>query len=385
MTDNTTLDATLRLTLQQAAAEVVFNGSSTYNYPWESSGAIQGMSQHSTFPPGWEVRWLDDQIENLSANGQETATLRISIPSDASPGATGVRLYAGSLFGNLTTSTLMVVDVQANYDLQVDFLNASDAFIPSQQTNTTLRLTNIGTTSATFDYALTVLSGPCTASLLTYTSTIDVGVSQDLPFQVDVGTAANVGDVCSLRLTSTLASDSTVSFVRDFSFEIDRQIDFVLQGPSGSTLLDPGVETTLEVRVFNTGSESETFSLQINSNASSPIAVELDGASSVTVAADASAIWTLKATAAEGSLGAYERLITVTHDSLLEQNLSSNSMYNRLPIFVYKVRLMDELLFNRVKNHLSLSPLKMKALPTSHSIPSPSQDYQVVWTLACQM
>ena len=84
---------------------------------------------------------------------------------------------------------------------------------------------------------------------------------------------------------------------RDFSFEIDRQIDFVLQGPSGSTLLDPGVETTLEVRVFNTGSESETFSLQINSNASSPIAVELDGASSVSVAADASAIWTLKATA----------------------------------------------------------------------------------------
>ena len=69
------------------------------------------MSQHSSFPAGWEVRWLDDQIENLSANGQETATLRITIPSDASPGATGVRLYAGSLFGNLTTSTLMVVDV----------------------------------------------------------------------------------------------------------------------------------------------------------------------------------------------------------------------------------------------------------------------------------
>ena len=94
------MDATLRLTLQQAAAEVVFNGSSEYTYPWESSGTIQAMSQHSSFPAGWEVRWLDDQIENLSANGQETATLRITIPSDASPGATGVRLYAGSLFGN---------------------------------------------------------------------------------------------------------------------------------------------------------------------------------------------------------------------------------------------------------------------------------------------
>ena len=130
LTDNTTMDATLRLTLQQAAAEVVFNGSSTYDYPWEASGTIQAMNQHSSFPAGWEVRWLDDQIENLSANGQETATLRVSIPSDASPGATGVRLYAGSLFGNLTTSTLMVIDVQANYDLQVDFLNGDDEFIP---------------------------------------------------------------------------------------------------------------------------------------------------------------------------------------------------------------------------------------------------------------
>ena len=159
------MDATLRLTLQQTAAEVVFNGSSEYAYPWESTGAIQAMSQHSTFPAGWEVRWLDDQIENLSANGQETATLRISIPSDASPGATGVRLYAGSLFGNLTTSTLMVVDVQADYDLQVNFLDADDAFLPGEQTNSSVRLTNTGTTDASYEYTLTVLSGPCTAAL----------------------------------------------------------------------------------------------------------------------------------------------------------------------------------------------------------------------------
>ena len=159
------------------------------------------MSQHSSFPAGWEVRWLDDQIENLTAHGQETATLRISIPSDANPGATGVRLYAASLFGNLTTSTLMVVDVQATYDLQVDFLRAGDDFLPGQQTNSSVRLTNIGTTSASYDYALSVLSGPCTAALLSYTSTIDVDVSQDLPFQVDVGTTASVGDVCALRLT----------------------------------------------------------------------------------------------------------------------------------------------------------------------------------------
>ncbi|MGB2267563.1 MAG: hypothetical protein ACPH5T_02495 [Candidatus Poseidoniaceae archaeon] len=322
LTDNTTMDSTLRQTLQQAAAEVVFNGTSSYSYPWESSGTIQAMSQHSSFPAGWEVRWLDDQIENLSANGQETATLRISIPSDASPGATGVRLYAGSLFGNLTTSTLMVVDVQANYDLQVDFLNADDDFLPGQQTTSSVRLTNIGTTDASFEYALSVLSGPCTAALLTYTSTLNVDASDDLSFQVDVGTTASVGDVCSLRLTSTLASDESVSFVRDFSFEVDREIDFVLQGPNGAVVIDPETETMLEVRVFNTGSETETFSLQINSDATSPVSLVLESASSVSVAADASAVWTLKATASEGSLGLLERVVTVTHDSLANQDLT---------------------------------------------------------------
>ena len=322
LTDNTTMDATLRLTLQQAAAEVVFNGSATYSYPWETSPAIGATNQHSGFPSGWEVRWLDDQVENLSANGQETATLRISIPSDASPGATGVRLYAGSLFGNLTTSTLMVIDVQADYDLQVDFLNASDDFLPGQQTNSSLRLSNIGTTEASFDYALTVLSGPCTAALQVYESTIDVSAIEDLPFQVDVVSTANVGDVCSLRLTATLASDSAVSFVRDFSFEVDKEIDFVLQGPNGPTVIDPTVESTIEIRVFNTGTETETFSLQVNSNASSPVALTLDSSSSVSVPADASAVWTLNAIASEGSLGIYERIVTVTHDSLLEQNLS---------------------------------------------------------------
>ena len=74
--------------------------------------------------------------------------------------------------------------------------------------------------------------------------------------------------------------------------------------------------------MFNTGTETETFSLQINSNASSPISLVLDTSSSVSVEAGASGMWTLKATAEEGSLGLYDRLVVVTHDSLIGQNLS---------------------------------------------------------------
>ena len=81
----------------------------------------------------------------------------------------------------------MVVDVQPDYDLQVDFLNADDAFLPGEQTNSSVRLTNTGTTDASYEYTLTVLSGPCTAALLTYASSLVVDTSDDLAFSVDVG------------------------------------------------------------------------------------------------------------------------------------------------------------------------------------------------------
>ena len=330
LTDNTTMDAALRLTLQQTAAEVVFNGSSEYDYPWETSGAIQPMNQHSGFPQGWEVRWLDDQIENLSAQHQETSTLRISIPSDALPGATGVRLYAGSLMGNLSTSTLIVIDVQATYDLQVDFLASIDDFIPGEQTHTNVSITNLGTTESTYSHSLSVLSGPCTVSLLAGDTTLSVDEVANIPFAVDVGSSGNVGDVCSVRLINTLSEDSTVSFVRDFSFEIDRKVDFTVQGPSGAVLLTPGVHETLEVRVFNTGSETETFSLQIVSNASSHITLDLDTASSVTVASGQSATWTLTAMAASGSLGLNQRVVSVIHDSL--QSLNTTLPFDVQPV-----------------------------------------------------
>ena len=46
--------------------------------------------------------------------------------------------------GNLSTSTLIVIDVQATYDLQVDFLASTDDFIPGEQTNTNVSITNLG-------------------------------------------------------------------------------------------------------------------------------------------------------------------------------------------------------------------------------------------------
>ena len=130
--------------------------------------------------------------------------------------------------GNLSTSTLIVIDVQATYDLQVDFLASTDDFIPGEQTNTNVSITNLGTTESTYSHSLSVLSGPCTVSLLAADTTLSVDEVANIPFTVDVGSSGNVEDVCSVRLINTLSEDSTVSFVRDFSFEIDRKVDFTV-------------------------------------------------------------------------------------------------------------------------------------------------------------
>ena len=376
LTDNTTMDAALRLTLQQTAAEVVFNGSSEYDYPWETSGAIQPMNQHSAFPPGWEVRWLDDQIEDLSAQNQESSTLRITIPSDALPGTTGVRLHAGSLMGNLSTSTLIVIDVQATYELQVDFLESTDDFIPGEQTNTEVSITNLGTTESTYAHTLSVLSGPCTVSLLAAETTFAVDEISTIPFAVDVGSTANVGDVCSIRMINTLSEDSSISFVRDFSFEVDRKVNFTVQGPSGDILLTPEIEETLEVRVFNTGSETETFSLQIVSNATSHVTLTLDTASSVTVASGQSATWTLSAIAAAGSLGLNERVVSVTHDSLQTVNTTlpfdvqpiseiglSGTLDGRIVVQPGQSSSIDIVIENTGTSNVSLSTFTISGLP----------------------
>lgn len=376
LTDNTTMDAALRLTLQQTAAEVVFNGSSEYDYPWQASAAMQPMNQHSGLPQGWEVRWLDDQIENLSAQEQETSTLRVSIPSDALPGATGVRLHAGSLMGNVSTSTLFVIDVQATYGLQVDFLASTDDFIPGEQTHTNVSITNIGTTESTYSHSLSVLSGPCTVSLLATETALLVDEIANIPFAVDVGSSSNVGDVCSVRLINTLSEDSTVSFVRDFSFEIDRKVDFTVQGPSGAVLLTPGIDETLEVRVFNTGSETETFSLQIVSNATSHITLQLDTASSVTVASGQSATWTLTAVAAFGSLGLNQRIVSVIHDSLQSLNTTlpfdvqpvselelSGTLDGRIVVQPGQSSSIDIVIENTGTSNVSLSTFTISGLP----------------------
>ena len=59
---------------------------------------------HGTFSPtGWDVRWMNSTLHNMSAGEVRTSTLRISVPNGET-GDYGFLLSAGSAFGNFSIS-----------------------------------------------------------------------------------------------------------------------------------------------------------------------------------------------------------------------------------------------------------------------------------------
>ena len=46
------------------------------------------VPKNAAIPSTWEVRWLDDVIENISSSETQTTTLRITVPSNEGPGFT---------------------------------------------------------------------------------------------------------------------------------------------------------------------------------------------------------------------------------------------------------------------------------------------------------
>ena len=101
--DSVSLNATLKLELQQAAAATVFNETSHLQYPWQSTASINSSSLSvlargigGGVPNGWNVQWLDDEFSNMSAGSSQTATLQITVPSNAAPDYYGFRLFSAS-------------------------------------------------------------------------------------------------------------------------------------------------------------------------------------------------------------------------------------------------------------------------------------------------
>ena len=318
--DTVGLNSTLKLELQQAAAATVFNETSHLSYPWESTVSTTSLSMQSGrglgggIPNGWNVQWVDDEFANMPAGSSQSASLHISVPSNAAPDYYGFRLFSASTGGNVSTSTMLVVHVDEEHNLSVSFLEQSALFIPGTSTNTTLQLTNSGNAVVDYDWSISVLNGPCNAALImAATPSFAPGDVINLDFQLSVHSEATQSNTCSLQLngigSSASEQHSTTPF--DFIIDVDELVSYTLLAPLGNLELTPGTPVSYEMRVQNNGSETVTFYLDMNST--NGLSTSLDSTSGVTVPAGEAGIWSLSTDADTGQSGLMSQSFSVSY------------------------------------------------------------------------
>ena len=277
LNDSTNLNSTLKLQLQQYASDTVFNNTSSLDYPWQSSnqsgngsgngGMSSSAPKNAAIPSTWEVRWLDDVIENISSSETQTTTLRITVPSNEGPGFTGVRLYAASVFGNLSVYSTMVVNITVNHDLSIDVGEPMFAWLPGIEQNIDLSLTNTGNGDAAYDWTLDTTSGPCQSSLSETQSTIIMGQEIDLSVALFPLPSSSVGDVCTFSINGVEQSDPRFTFDFEFSIVIEQSFNLSLSHAQ-DIMLVPDESTTVPFLITNQGSESADVLLNFDGNVS---------------------------------------------------------------------------------------------------------------------
>ena len=195
------MSAALKLELQQAADDTVFNQTSDIEYPWQQTSNPSLMSQNRAIPPGWNLVFADQELANMPAGSTTQTTVQVSIPSDASPGFYGFNLFSASTNGNTSSSYTFVVEVLAENNLSISFLEQGSDFIPGQITTTNVQVTNTGNAELDLNWQLELDDGPCTVQLIdAVTDSLSPTSSANIGFTVEVDSSATMADECIFNL-----------------------------------------------------------------------------------------------------------------------------------------------------------------------------------------
>lgn len=293
--DTVSLNASIKLQLQQASDDTVFNQTTGMSYyPWEITGT-SAFGMGSSIPNGWYLQWDDDELSQMAAGSTQTATLSVTVPADAAPDFYGYRLTMGSTNGNVTTSTIIVIEVVAEPAIALAFLQQSDAFLSGSSSLSAMQVTNTGNTAMDLSWALTTDVGSlCTPSLVdAETLNLQPNEVTNLSFMVDVHETADSSDQCTLNLAATLHQSGTTSLLEELEFivEIDEAVNFSLAGPINIVDIVPSEGGSYEIRLSNHGSDQALFFLDINESLG--LDTVLVTASGVTVGPGQVGTWTV--------------------------------------------------------------------------------------------
>lgn len=328
VSDSVSLNATTKLALQEAADHTVFNLTAGMSYyPWELSGT-SAFGLGGSVPSGWYVQWVEDEVTNLAAGGTQSVTLSVTVPADAAPDYYGYRLTIGSTNGNVTSSTVLVVEVLPEADIALAFLEQTADFLPGRSTSTSVQVTNTGNTPLDLDWSVeTPNNDPCSVAMQdAQTLDLQPEAQTTVALQVDVAGDATASDVCQVTLTGRVSLDDTTQILGqlEFTVHVDEHVNFSLSGPAAPLSFQPETGASYEVRLHNHGSDEAVFYLDVEPGEG--LETQIVTASGVTVAPGGTGVWTVNTQGQVGASGLYQQTFSSTyggqtHDVTVEVDL----------------------------------------------------------------
>ena len=102
----------------------------------------------------------DDVLENVSAFSSQSATLRLEVAPNAVPGDVGLDLVVASTKGNITSSSTLVVRIEAVPDLSIGNIDSSELLPFGEASLTSVDVVNTGTSAAEWSWSLGASGAP---------------------------------------------------------------------------------------------------------------------------------------------------------------------------------------------------------------------------------
>ncbi len=325
LNDSVVLSNGLKLELQQAADDTVFNQTSHLDYPWQSTSNPSLLRQTKAIPPGWNLVFADEEISNIAAYSTVQTTVEVSVPSNAQPGFYGFNLFSATTGGNNSSSYTFVVEVLPENNLSFSFLDQDSNFIPGQSVATSVQVTNTGNAELNLNWQLSSSIYPCNVSLVDASSSgLMPGDVVNVGFLVDIDSSSDMSDSCDISLDGIgMYGDYQYDpEAFNFTINIDEYIEFDLV-PASDAIFDitPGVAKQYQLRLYNNGSEDVEFLLDVM--ADNPLLTDISSASLLNVSSRSVGIWDISTNISNGFIGLYLQNFSVTYQSLTSQAMVS--------------------------------------------------------------
>ncbi|GEM_PF-3235019 len=227
-----------------------------------TSMSISLSKNSRNIPTGWAIYWIDDVFTNMTPMSSETGVLRITIPNGTAPGYIGIRLWASSTQGNVSMSTVIVIQVGSQDSISISD-KTNHTWLPNQPAEVSLEVTNTGNRAVGYDYTTESSSGPCDIAMASSGSTLEVGDSELAKVSVRPWEVAHRNDTCefSFIATNRLNSDEHI-----FGVQVRIGVSWGLEiySPASETLKSDETKT-VTFTVKNLGTEQDEFRVEVTS------------------------------------------------------------------------------------------------------------------------